>query len=103
MKHAWQRSKVPIVGVIGIVLITLLAFAFVRPSLLEYNTPTGSITGNVIVDDLLFPKITANAPCSNLDDAVCGADGTTYRNLCHARKAGTDMKHKGVCGEWVAE
>ncbi|MBR9693045.1 hypothetical protein GOV07_03900 [Candidatus Woesearchaeota archaeon] len=102
MKLAWHRSKVPIIGVIGIVLIALLAFAFVRPDLLEVNTPA-SITGNVVVDDLLFPRITADAPCSNLDDSVCGADGETYRNLCYTRKAGTDMKHKGACSGWVKE
>ena len=104
MKRAWHRSKVPIIGLVGIVMITIIAFAAVNPDALIVERPASSITGNVVIDDGLFDaKIDTRNACANVDDPVCGTDSTTYQNLCKARKAGVDMRHRGPCGEWVAE
>jgi hypothetical protein len=105
MKAAFDRVKLPLIGIFGIVFITLIAFAVVRPDVFHPRREVWSITGNAVADDALFDgKITAGGPCASLDDPVCGADGTTYQNLCEARKAGVDMRHRGACeGEWVQE
>ncbi len=98
MKEAWKRTRVPIVGIFGIFFIVLIAFAVVKPDALIIEKPAWSITGNVVADDALFDgKITAEAPCTTLDDPVCGTDGVTYLNLCDARKSGVDMRHRGAC------
>jgi len=98
MREAFDRVKVPLAGIFGIVLITLISFAVVNPAALRGQPHQWTITGNAIADDALFnAKITAAAPCADVQDLVCGADGQTYANLCEARKAGTDMRHHGAC------
>jgi len=98
MKRAWNRVKVPLIGIVGIFLITLMAFAIVRPDALIVKKPAWSITGNAVIDDALFDNtITVRNPCATVEDPVCGTDGTTYRNLCEARKAGVDARSRGTC------
>ncbi len=98
MKEAFHRVKVPLAGVIGIVLITAIAFAAVKPGALQVHRSGWTITGNAIMDDSFFDAtITTAAPCAPLHDPVCGADGKTYQNLCEARKAGVDMRYRGAC------
>lgn len=98
MKEAWQAVRVPIFGVIGIVLVTLIAFAVVKPSALTVQRPVWSITGNAIVDSSLYDgHITLQDGCAQVSQQVCGTDGKTYLNFCEARKAGVDMRYQGAC------
>gem|GEM_PF-2518184 len=104
MKTTWQRMKVPIVGIVGIFLITVMAFAIVNPTALVVKKPTWTITRNAVLDDAIFDdKVDLSKTCANIYDPVCGTDGVTYRNFCLARKAGTDLRSHGSCGEWVAD
>ena len=105
MREAFDRVKVPLLGVFAIVLITLFAFALVRPEALQPREQQWTLTGNVVADDALFDgKVDALGPCDSLEDPVCGTDGVTYVNFCQARAAGVDMHHRGSCtGEWIIE
>jgi len=103
MKEAWRRVRVPAVGLIGVVLITLIAFAVVKPETLAIKKPAWSITGNVVLDNSLFDAtISAQAACAVINDPVCGTDEKTYANLCEARKHGVDMAYHGTC-TWTKE
>jgi len=104
LSDAWNHAQVPIIGTIAIIVITLVAFAAVNPEKLQVKREAWSITGNVVLDDALYDdKITTDSPCAPLEDAVCAADGKTYRNYCEARKAGVDIRYKGACAQdgWV--
>lgn len=35
--------------------------------------------------------------CPEIYDPVCGEDGVTYSNACHARCAGVEIAHSGAC------
>jgi hypothetical protein len=35
--------------------------------------------------------------CPMIYQPVCGADGKTYPNTCHAARAGTNVAHEGEC------
>lgn len=105
MKSVLKRTAVPIAGLVAIFAITMIAFGVVRPELLERESPPAwSPTGNAIADRAFFDgEIGRDDPCAPIEEPVCGSDGATYRNLCEAHKAGTDMRHGGACSGWVAE
>jgi hypothetical protein len=103
MKEAWRRVRVPIVGLIGVVLITLIAFAVVKPEALAIQKPAWTITGNAVLDDQLFDaRISQQAQCAPLEDPICATDQKTYSNLCEAQKHGVDMLYHGPC-TWTKE
>lgn len=41
--------------------------------------------------------------CTQEYDPVCGANGKTYSNSCHAKVAGVEIKYRGECGKPVEE
>lgn len=103
LSDAWHRVKVPIFGLVGVVMITLIAFAAVKPSALEVERQPWTITGNAVLDTRLFGEtFSAKSPCAQVDDPVCGTDEKTYANLCEARKAGVDMLYHSAC-TWTKE
>lgn len=105
MRQAFMRVRVQLIGIFAIFLITVMAFAIVRPDLLQPREPAWTITGNAIIDNSLFDKqITKQSPCSGAYEPICGTDGYTYQNFCQATKAGVDILHDGEClNGWVAE
>ena len=36
--------------------------------------------------------------CQEYEFIVCGCDGKTHKNMCHAQMSGTGIMHPGVCG-----
>lgn len=104
MRETWNAVKVPVLGVVAIMALALLALWLTDSPLLTNTKEPWSLTGNVVVDDLLYDgKITADAPCAPLDDPVCGIDAKTYRNFCEARKAGVKAFQRGACDPWFEE
>lgn len=103
LRDAYDAVKVPLFGIFAIILITFLAFVFVKPETFRAGTEW-SITGNTVADSSFFDaSISVAAPCAPLDDPVCGTDGVTYLNLCEAKRGGVDMRHRGGCDSWVRE
>lgn len=99
MKESWKAVRVPLIGIVAMILITVFAFAVVKPGVFHHSKKSAwSITGNVVADDSLFDtKITMNKGCASIHDPVCGTNDQTYNNLCEARKAGVDAKYRGDC------
>jgi hypothetical protein len=55
--------------------------------------------GSCNIADEFGTCVTPPPACDDLFDPVCGCDGTTYLNRCHAINAGIQVDHAGACGE----
>ena len=100
MRELFRRVGVPLAGVVAIFLITAITFATVKPGAFTRPRPLWTITGNAVIDQALFDgELSGKEGCAPLEDPVCGSDGKTYRNLCEARLAGVDARHRGPCQE----
>lgn len=76
--------------------LTLITATLLLPILSCSKTKCDSspIIGNCCVDSSL---INDSIGCFEVYDPVCGCDGVTYGNSCHAAKAGVTSYFSGEC------